>query len=130
MKVDIYNAWEHLRIDDEEERRLLAAGLVKHTADGEWRFNETCFICRHWVYQGLERNLTPIGECRHDPPVINDTGGEADHLRGVWPYTHGHQFCGAIETHLSEQQLTERVAQYRKDCRRRSSEGQEIRSVS
>lgn len=117
MKVDIYNAWEHLRIDEEDERRLLQAGLVKRTADDEWHFNETCFICRYWVYQQLEEGLVPLGERRHDPPVVMLDIRGVEALRGVWLRTQGHQFCGVIESRLSEQQLAERVARYRADWR-------------
>ena len=130
MKVDIYNAWEHLRIDEEDERRLLADGLVKRATDNEWRFNETCFICRHWVYRTLERNFAPLGECRHDPPAVGKAVNGSIQCRGVWPCTRGFQFCGAIETHISEQQLAERVALFRADCRKLAGENEEILAAS
>ena len=118
MKVDIYNAWEHLRIDQGDERRLLSSGLVKRASDNEWHFNETCFICRHWVYRTLENGFIPVGECRHDPPKIVAEHYDIQPLRGVWPRTQGHQFCGAIETHISESQLAERVEHFCNDCRK------------
>ena len=117
MKIDIYNAWEHLRVEEEDERRLLAAGLLKRVADGEWHFSSTCFICRHWVYGITLNDFSPFGECRHDPPTISRTPRKGHALQGVWPHTRGHHFCGAIDTRLPEQELAQRIARYCADCR-------------
>ena len=117
MKIDVYNVWGHLAIEEEDELRLLSAGLLKRIADGEWHFNTTCFICRHWVYNGTQKNFIPIGECRHDPPTLPRVAAGGNARRGVWPCTGGQQFCGAIETHLAEQELARRVARYCADCR-------------
>ena len=117
MKIDVYNAWGHLAIEEEDERRLLTAGLLKRIANGEWHFNTACFICRHWVYGGVPGNFIPLGECRHDPPTIPRSPGDGEIHRGIWPYTGGNQFCGAIETHIPEQELAHRVACYCADCR-------------
>ena len=110
MKIDVYNTWGHLRLEEEDERSLVVSALVKTATDGEWHFAESCFICTHWVYHSVDDDLIPVGECRHDPPSIVTALAGRGSYPGVWPTTRGNQFCGAINPRVSQHQLAERVA--------------------